>query len=97
MFKPLIPVLGFAVSSVANIFILIVFNDLGMLPGKFCDEIVSVRNAERVKPITGWCTAWKVAVRIGGGREHCLAGAAMSKGACPPQILRHGGHTSLET
>ena len=66
MFKLLIPVLGFAVSSVANIFILIVFHDLGMLPGKLCDEIVSVRNAERVKPITCWCTVWKVAVRIGG-------------------------------
>jgi hypothetical protein len=46
-FKPLIfSVSGFALSNIANIFILMILDDFCLLPASFCCVIVNVRNLE---------------------------------------------------
>jgi hypothetical protein len=39
-----VPVLGFTLSIVLNIFILITFYEFGLLPASFCDKIMHVQN-----------------------------------------------------
>jgi hypothetical protein len=52
-FKPLIfPVLGFSLSNIANIFILMILNDFWLLPALFCYLIINVRNLESHMHIT---------------------------------------------
>jgi hypothetical protein len=44
-FKPLkLSMLGFALSNVANIWIIMILYDFCLLPAQFSDEIVNVRN-----------------------------------------------------
>jgi hypothetical protein len=52
-FKPFVfPVSGFALSNIANIFILMILYDFCLLPALFCYVIVNVRNLESHMNIT---------------------------------------------
>jgi hypothetical protein len=55
-FKPLVfPVLGFALSNIANIFVLMILYDFCLLPALFSYVIVNVRNLESRMHIADWC------------------------------------------
>jgi hypothetical protein len=60
-FKPLIcSVSGFALSYVANMFILMVLYDFCFLPAKFCYVIVYIRKVESCVQIADQCAPWKI-------------------------------------
>jgi hypothetical protein len=61
-FKPLIfSVSGFALSSVANIFIFMILDDFYLLPAWFCYVIIHVRNLKSLMHISNPCEPRKFA------------------------------------
>jgi hypothetical protein len=56
---PIFSVSGFALSSVANIFMIL--DDFCLLPAWFCYVIINVRNLESLMHIANWCAPRKIA------------------------------------
>jgi hypothetical protein len=52
-------VVGFALSSVANIFIFVILYDFRLLPAQFCNKITPLWNFESHMQIAGQCAPWK--------------------------------------
>jgi hypothetical protein len=60
-FKPLIFSLsGFALLYAANMFVLMIFYDLCLLPAQFRYIIVYIRKVESRVQIADWCAPWKI-------------------------------------
>jgi hypothetical protein len=92
-FKPVIfSVSGFCLFYVTKVFILTILYDFCLLPTQFCYIIVYTRKVESRVQIADRFAPWKIS---NGAENLVLAGAAILRGRCLPQIPRQGKHKSL--
>jgi hypothetical protein len=52
--------LGFALPSAVNMFILMTLYDFGLLPAQLCYITIHIQRAESSVQIMGWCATWEI-------------------------------------